>query len=255
MPVSRRTLISSLLLLGAARPGRAAPVSHRIRLLGGEFRDGAWLAGLDLAFDEGWKTYWRMPGDSGVPPSFDWSPSVNVAKVEVLWPAPRRYHDAAGETVGYTERVVFPLLVTPADADEPVDLALKIFFAVCKDICIPANAIVSTRLEADPAAASLIAAFAARVPKPGEPFRAARVVVGREGPALWLETNPGWDAAGMDVFVEGFEAASFRAPRAAGGGYSRPIDGLKDVSALKGAPLTLTLVTDHIQLEQRLTVE
>src|SRR5215831_19456743 len=39
----------------------------------------SYLAGVEIALDEGWKTYWRMPGDAGVPPNFDWSGSSNVA--------------------------------------------------------------------------------------------------------------------------------------------------------------------------------
>ena len=62
---------------------------------------------------QGWKTYWRMPGDAGIPPQFDWSGSQNVKSVEVLWPAPQRFIDSGGETVGYKDRVVFPLRIVP----------------------------------------------------------------------------------------------------------------------------------------------
>src|SRR5262245_29832388 len=59
------------------------------------------LAGLEIAMQDGWKTYWRMPGDAGVPPTFDWSGSVNAADIKVLYPAPTRMPEAGGEVVGY----------------------------------------------------------------------------------------------------------------------------------------------------------
>jgi DsbC/DsbD-like thiol-disulfide interchange protein len=92
---------------------------------------------IDLA--EGWKTYWRMPGEAGIAPHFDWSGSHNAADVELRWPAPGRYHDASGETIGYAGRVVFPVTVRPRDPSQPVELALQLSYAVCKDICIPAR--------------------------------------------------------------------------------------------------------------------
>ncbi len=48
-------------------------------------------AGIELRLATGWKTYWRYPGDSGVPPRFDFSKSTNVKSVTVRWPAPHRF--------------------------------------------------------------------------------------------------------------------------------------------------------------------
>ena len=84
----------------------------------------AYLAGIELTLADGWKTYWRMPGDAGVPPAFDWSGSTNVASVKVLYPAPHRMHEAGAETVGYKTSVVFPVEVVPKDPAQPIDLAL-----------------------------------------------------------------------------------------------------------------------------------
>ena len=83
------------------------------------------VAGVEIALDEGWKTYWRFPGEAGgVPPSFDWAKSDNVASVTVLYPAPKRLTDKAGDTLGYKSSVVFPVLVEPKDATKPVTLRL-----------------------------------------------------------------------------------------------------------------------------------
>ncbi|WP_421861936.1 protein-disulfide reductase DsbD domain-containing protein [Parvibaculum sp.] len=76
---------------------------------GARAHDGAaFLAGIDLELADGWKTYWEKPGDSGIPPVFDWSASENVAGVELRWPAPERF-DAPGDiTFGYKHGLTWP---------------------------------------------------------------------------------------------------------------------------------------------------
>ena len=54
----------------------------------------ALIAGVQLRMDSGWKTYWKNPGDSGVPPSFDWAGSKNLKQAELLYPAPHSFADA-----------------------------------------------------------------------------------------------------------------------------------------------------------------
>ncbi len=78
--------------------GGAAPFSAQgqdqnaqVRLLAGPVRDGIVQAGLEIVLHPRRKTYWRYPGDSGVPPRFNWSGSTNVADVSVLWPAPHAF--------------------------------------------------------------------------------------------------------------------------------------------------------------------
>src|SRR4029077_19572234 len=98
-------------------------------------------AGVEIKLKAGWKTYWRYPGDAGVPPRFDWSGSENVAAVEVKWPAPERFVDESGaKSIGYYGDIVFPLVVRPADPARPVRLKLKLDFAVCDKLCVPADA-------------------------------------------------------------------------------------------------------------------
>jgi DsbC/DsbD-like thiol-disulfide interchange protein len=107
----------------------------------------SYLAGVEIALEDGWKTYWRMPGEAGVPPNFDWSGSKNVARVTVLYPAPSRMAEPAAETIGYKHRVLFPIEVVPKDASQPVGLALDLEFGVCREICIPAEARLSLALD------------------------------------------------------------------------------------------------------------
>ena len=154
----------------------------RVRLLVGGADGPALLAGVELALQQGFKTYWRSPGESGLPPTFDWSKSTNVEAVDVLWPAPTRSEDAGGVSYGYSGEVIFPLRVRPREPGKPVTLALKIDYGVCKDICIPAQAELSLALprEAGPSARDVIRQALARVPQPQPPGAGDVSVIGAE---------------------------------------------------------------------------
>jgi DsbC/DsbD-like thiol-disulfide interchange protein len=263
--VKRRELLWVALGLPAVSVGAHAEAGqhYSARLISGETQQKVWRAGLDVVLDQGWKTYWRVPGESGVPPQFDWSRSRNVESVKMHWPVPSRITDAGGETIGYEKRVIFLFDVAAADPGRPVDLALEAFLGVCEKICIPVKLEMSLRQASPtPADASLLAAFAARVPRKvdaGSPFRATR--------ARLIETNGSFDLAlhlagegfdkDFDVFVEGSEFAYFREPRPSNekGLVLLHIDGVKDAQELKGHPLTLTMTAGDIRLEQEVTVD
>ena len=104
--------------------------------------DAAWLrAGIEIRLDPGWKTYWRYPGDSGVPPTLDFAGSANVKSVTALWPAPERFADGAGgHSIGYRGDTVLPLRIVADDATKPSALHLKVVFAICSTLCVPAEA-------------------------------------------------------------------------------------------------------------------
>lgn len=120
--------------------------------------DGYALTGLHIALDEGWKTYWREPGDSGLAPQFDWSGSRNVRSVEILWPAPRAFDEAGQRYYGYKDDIVWPLRATATDPAEPLLLSLKLDYGVCADVCVPASISVSLQLPPGDGEATLEAA-------------------------------------------------------------------------------------------------
>ncbi|WP_201837898.1 protein-disulfide reductase DsbD domain-containing protein [Microvirga zambiensis] len=138
----------------------------RARLISGGLQGDRWLAGIEITLDPGFKTYWRNPGDSGLPPRFDWSGSENLADAEIRWPSPSRHEDAAGTIHVYGKKVVFPVIVKAAAKDRPVKLVLSAEYGVCKEICIPARADLTLDLTEDAMGRSLIEAALAKVPVP-----------------------------------------------------------------------------------------
>jgi DsbC/DsbD-like thiol-disulfide interchange protein len=152
-PSRLKKILPALALLALCQEATAWDVSawseghrSRVRLVAGGTDGGHPLAGVEIALDPGFKTYWRNPGESGLPPSFDWSKSTNVEAVEVMWPAPARLEDAAGVSYGYLRQVVFPVRVRRREPRKAVTLALTIHYGVCKEICIPAQAELSLTL-------------------------------------------------------------------------------------------------------------
>lgn len=123
-------------------------------------------AGIEIKLKEGWHTYWRYPGDSGVPPVLDFSKSQNVKAVTVLFPAPSRFPDGAGgNSIGYNGELILPVHVVPQDAGKPVTLRLKLDYAVCEKLCVPAEARMELGLTgADSGKEAALRTFEAKVP-------------------------------------------------------------------------------------------
>jgi DsbC/DsbD-like thiol-disulfide interchange protein len=244
---------------------------------GGELR-----AGIELRLAAGWKTYWRYPGDSGVPPAFDFSKSENVKSVEVRWPAPHRFTDESGASIGYKGSVVLPLRVIAQNPRRPVVLRLAIDYAICERLCIPAKG--SASLEVSRAATASNAALAAAealVPRPvplGDPGPLAVRAMRQEGgakPRVIVEVAaPAGPGAPLDLFVEGPtpdwalplpEPIDGGSPGVPGRGelpglgglrrFAFEIDGLPRGASAAGAQLRFTLVAGDKAIEATATLE
>ena len=232
------------------------PQPFKVSLISGGLEGGVWQAGIRVELEPEWKTYWRMPGDSGIPPQFDWAGSENSAAIEVGFPVPRRFNDAGGETIGYHEQVVFPVFVKPENLDAAVSLQLNMFFAVCKDVCIPAKAKAGAALEAS-AANPLLEEWQKRLPRlaaAGEAphVTATRLEIRENKPVLIVSLK----GHAHDIFVESETSAYFGKPRfdSTTGEAWLPIANLKDTAKLRGIPLKLTLSTGDSGIEQTLTI-
>src|SRR5271156_4854233 len=179
-----------------------------VRLLAGSRRGAVLLGGIAFQLQPGWKTYWRTPGDSGVPPRFDFSKSENIEAVTVLWPAPKKFDDGAGgHSLGYHNQIVLPLRIVAKNADKPVTLRAAVNYAVCEKLCIPveADAELPFTSVASTEDSALFAALDT-VPKPanvGDPNPLTIRDVKREGKSRVLVDVVTPDAKEVNLFVEG----------------------------------------------------
>jgi DsbC/DsbD-like thiol-disulfide interchange protein len=179
-----------------------------VRLLAGSRSGAVLLGGIAFQLQVGWKTYWRTPGDSGVPPRFDFSKSDNVEAVTVLWPAPRKFDDGAGGvSLGYHDQIVLPLRIVAKNVDKPVTLRAEINYAVCEKLCIPveANAELAFNSVASTEDSALFAALDT-VPKPasvGDPNPLTIRDVKRQGKDEVLVDVATPDERTVNLFVEG----------------------------------------------------
>jgi DsbC/DsbD-like thiol-disulfide interchange protein len=227
-------------------------------------------AGVEIRLKPGWHTYWRYPGDAGVPPRFDFAGSQNIKAVEVLWPAPRRLPEAGLDTIGYDRGVILPLRVTPQEEGKPVRLQIKLDYAICEKLCVPAEGKAELALAGGPTAPaaqdaaldSALAAAEARVPRKialgtaaALAVRAVRREDGGDRPHVLVDVAvpPG---ASVDVFAEGpTQEWSLPLPAAVDGapsGLQRfmfELDGAPPGVKYEGATISLTAVTDRDAIE------
>jgi DsbC/DsbD-like thiol-disulfide interchange protein len=133
---------------------------------------GSRLAAIAIRLDPGWKTYWRQPGASGVPPRFDFSQSSNLAEAAVSFPTPERAADADGVTNVYHDSVVIPVTVRPRDPSAPVSLRLVADYGLCEAVCVPAHSEAALELAPgggkDGPAAAAVRKAVELTPKPAQ---------------------------------------------------------------------------------------
>jgi DsbC/DsbD-like thiol-disulfide interchange protein len=178
--------------LALPAPAHALDVIEGEILPGWRLADGTHMAGLRLSLAPGWKTYWRAPGDAGIPPSFDWAGSANLDGVEIAWPVPEIFDQNGMRTIVYADEVVLPLRVAPARPGEAVQLSAEIALGVCEDICIPAQISVAGELPAgaarpDPAIAAALAARPLSAEEAGVRHVTCRMEATERGLALTAE--------------------------------------------------------------------
>jgi DsbC/DsbD-like thiol-disulfide interchange protein len=220
-------------------------------------------AGVEVRLKPGWHTYWRYPGDAGVPPRFDFAESQNVKSVDVLWPAPQPIREQGLIAIGYARDVIWPLAVVPKDRAKPVTLRLKLDYAVCEKLCVPAQGKAELTLSgASSSRAGALAEAQARVPKKvalgeGSPLAVKsvgkdagtappRVIVDVAAPpgssvALFAEgPTPEWSLP-VPAPIDGAPAGLQR--------FAFDLDGAPPGAKYEGVPITLTAVAGNSAIE------
>ncbi len=143
---------------------RLIPAGHAAA--GDDLPAGTLLAGIEVRLDRSFITYWRSPGDAGVPPTFGFAGSENLKAARVEYPAPSRLDEGGADAFGYASDVIFPLVVMPSDPARPVTLDVTLDYAVCANICLPAKAHLTTVLDGSGSAESaLVHSALAQVPR------------------------------------------------------------------------------------------
>lgn len=106
-------------------------------LRGWQMADGTQLSALKITLAPGWKTYWRAPGDAGIPPRVNLSGSSNIASTRLMWPVPEVFDQVGMRSIGYHDGVVVPIEITPKDEGDAMQLSGLLEIGVCEEICIP----------------------------------------------------------------------------------------------------------------------
>ena len=155
-----RPMKTAILLALLAAPALAQSqddILHAALLPGWQMDSGHRMAALHLTLAPHWKTYWRAPGDTGIPPQFDWSGSRNLKSVTLHWPSPQVIILDGMQSIGYLDDLVLPVEVVAVDPAKPVALNLQMALGVCKDICMPAAFALSGVLDGPGTTDALIA--------------------------------------------------------------------------------------------------
>jgi DsbC/DsbD-like thiol-disulfide interchange protein len=239
-----------------------------VRLLAGSRSGTVLLGGIAFQLQPGWKTYWRTPGDSGVPPRFDFSKSENIEAVTVLWPAPKKFDDGAGgSSLGYHDQVVLPLRIVAKSTDKPVTLRAAVNYAVCDKLCVPVEADVELAFTSVASTEdSVLFAALDTVPKPanvGDPNPLTIRDVKREGKSTVLvDVVAPSEARDINLFVEGptpdwalpvpklLEHSPSGVKR-----FAFELDGLPPGEKPEGAALKLTLVSGDRSYEFNINLD
>lgn len=162
---------------------------------------------LQVDLKDGWHTYWKMAGDAGLAPTFDWSGSKNVKDIQILWPTPQRFEEMGLNSFGYKETVSFPLKIIPEEPGKDITLNLKSEMMVCQNICIPQTLTMMRVFRGGDAATSTykpqVDAALAKLPAQQSTgaLSVDTVILGKEGVVVTARAQEGWDSKN-DVIVE-----------------------------------------------------
>lgn len=177
-----------------------------VSAVSGHGQQDSFEGGLELRLAEGWHAYWRMPGDSGLPPRLNWDGSGNVKSITVEWPVPTRFETLDLYGFGYTDHVLWPFTVEVKDPAKDAVLNLEADIMVCEDICVPQKVSLSMTVPANHEGSTISTALVKNAfsrlaaTESNEKLRIENVVIGPEAIVLNAYSRRGFD--NFDVFVE-----------------------------------------------------
>ncbi|MDK1375698.1 MULTISPECIES: protein-disulfide reductase DsbD domain-containing protein [unclassified Sinorhizobium] len=225
--MAQRVAAASLLLLFFLPAKSHAAASEWVTSAGGAIRlvaaqpeaDGTIPAILEIKLKPGWKTYWRNPGASGIPPQITIDPSSGVVLEGIDFPAPKTFGEGPARYVGYDTPVTFPLALKRTRDDGDLAVRASVFLGICEDICIPVQGELSLVLKKgefdNPLDGARIADAVAALPHaPSTDFRVTAASFDAEAGAIRLRLQlPAEAKAGQpELFLAGPPGMSFGKP-------------------------------------------
>jgi len=129
-------------------PAAQAEMTEWARNEGGRMRlvamppasDGTVRGALQIEPNPGWITYWKEPGDAGIPPQLLISSDADVALNRLDYPVPKRIDSGALRDIGYDHAVTLPFELSVKDTAKPLKIGVSAFVGLCRNICIPFQA-------------------------------------------------------------------------------------------------------------------
>jgi DsbC/DsbD-like thiol-disulfide interchange protein len=245
LPFIGLLLVATPALAGATAWQDIAPDTKARLISSDTVSAGQTLVGIELDMPAGTKTYWRIPGETGIPTQFDFAGSSGVSAPEVLWPYPELDTADGFRNYVYHGHLVLPVRLTVA-GDATLDATVTL--GVCSDICVPAQAKFSLPLHAgaaDPEQSLRLQQAVAATPidwdQPAPPFGAVTAIPG--GLAI-ADLDPAVDPASVIADV-GDPRVLFGAPQKSPDGRTLILKLLEESVAqgLEGRPVSLTFKT------------
>jgi DsbC/DsbD-like thiol-disulfide interchange protein len=254
-PMNRRQLLATLAATGMLPRQATSATQWQYRILKGGFDGKIHRLGLELSLAKGWKTYWRVPGDGGVPPTITVI-GDNIASVNVLLPTPTRYRDQSGESIGYKDSVVFAIDIAPTDPARPVAGKLEGFLGVCEQVCIPVQLSEPLTLTSDDPVrdATILSEWRNKLPQvSADPFPVSAASATQDPLGLLVTIAAPVD----DIFVEPLDGLPlyFRQPQFSASRADAVIQvaGTKSIADISNRQMRFTSVTKTLALEQVIT--
>jgi DsbC/DsbD-like thiol-disulfide interchange protein len=243
-----------------AAPDAALIKSVHMRLVAAAgLEQGIYHAAAEIELPPKAITYWRQPGEAGVPPKFSFEGSENVAAAEALSPPPSRLEEGGLEAFGYRGGAVFPIHVTPKDAAKPSVLKLRLDYAVCEQICVPVRSDAEIILPQQSAAADeLVAAAEARLPmKLAGPDRLAKAAIAPQSGAAKPTWTLTWkDGNGLDdLFIEAPDGWYFETRKVGAQEFLLVAADAPAGAAAKPVDVHITAVAPRMSYEWDLTLD
>lgn len=271
-----REIAAAALVLTSLLAGQShAASSEWISAEGGAIRlvalqpkpDGSIPAILEIKLEPGWKTYWREPGASGIPPQITLDPAGDVVLEAMRFPTPKSFGEGAERYAGYDAPVAFPLELKRQGDRQDVRIRASVFLGVCEDICIPVQGNLELTVKSgefdNPLDGARIEKALTTLPEPpSEDFRAGDVQFDASAGVIRFDLHLPEEAGSgdPDLFLAGPSGFFFGQPTIAGTPGSKrrvevPVKRFGKDRDVAGKPIALTVRAGERSMETTLALD